>query len=84
MIMYFMFENSCKSEEVLVTEMKYDDDKSMYKLTVLGIDKYNINYIYPGQLWLHDSEFKEIMQDGDFDFPTDIVGHKLKLVADMI
>lgn len=82
--MYFMFENSCKSTEVLVTEIKYDDDKSTYKLTVLGIDKYNINYIYPAQVWLHDNEFKEIMINGDFEFPPEIVGRKLKLVADII
>lgn len=71
--MYFMFENSCKSTEVLVTEIKYDDAKFTYELTVLGIDKYNINYIYPGQVWLHDNEFKEIMMNGDFEFPPEIV-----------
>lgn len=53
--MYFMFENSCKSTEVLVTEIKYDAAKSTYELTVLGIDKYNVNYIYPGRVWLHDN-----------------------------
>lgn len=82
--MYFMFENSCKSTEVLVTEIKYDDAESTYELKVLGIDKYNINYIYPGQVWLHDNEFKEIMINGDFEFPPEIVGRKLKLVADII
>lgn len=82
--MYFIFENSCKSTEVLVTEMKYDDAKSTYELKVLGIDKYHINYIYPGQVWLHDNELKEIMINGDFEFPPEIVGRKLKLVADII
>lgn len=82
--MYFMFENSCKSTEVLVTEIKYDAAKSTYELTVLGIDKYNVNYIYPGRVWLHDNQFKEIMINGDFEFPQEIVGRKLKLVADII
>lgn len=82
--MYFMFENSCKSTEVLVTALKYDAAKSMYELTVLGIDKYNINYIYPGQVWLNSSEFKEIMMDGDFELPQEIVGKKLKLAVDIV
>lgn len=82
--MYFMFENSHQSTEALVTALKYDAAKSMYELTVLGIDKYNINYIYPGQVWFHDKEFKEIMIDGDFELPQEIVGRKLKLVIDMI
>ena len=82
--MYFMFENSCKSTEVLVTGIKYDAAKSMYELTVLGVDQYNVNYIHSGRVWLDNNEFKEIMLDGDFEFPQEIVGRKLKLVVDII
>lgn len=51
MIMHFMFEDGCQSTEALVTALKYDSNKSMYEMTVLGIDKDSLSYTNSGKAW---------------------------------
>ena len=82
--MYFMFENSCKSTEALVTALKYDAAKSMYELTVLGIDKDGINYTQLGHAWFDDENFEELIKSDELEFPHKIIGRKIRFTANII
>lgn len=79
--MYFIFENDCKLTEALVTALKYDNVKSMYEITVLGLDKDGFSYTQPGRAWFDDEDFEDMMNAGELEFPHEIVERKLKLVA---
>ncbi len=82
--MCFLFENGCELTEALVTALKYDNVKAMYELTVLGLDDDGFSYTQPGKAWFDDEDFDDIMADGELEFPHEIVGRKLKLVANGI
>lgn len=82
--MYFIFENGCQLTEALVTALKYDSVKAMYELTVLGLDEDGFSYTKPGKAWFDDEDFDALMADGELEFPHEIVGRKLKLVANSI
>lgn len=79
--MIFWFENGCRLTEALVIGLAYDEVKEMYELTVLGLGRDKISYTEPGKAWFDDEDFAELIEYGEFEFPHEIVGRKLKLAA---
>lgn len=79
--MFFIFENGCKLTEALVTALQYDQFKEMYELTVLGLGKDGFSYTEPGKAWFDDEDFDELIESKEFEFPHEIIGRKIKLVA---
>ena len=80
-MMTFKFDNGCKLTEALVTGMKYHENSKTYELTVFGIDEDGISYTQTGKAWFETEDFDELIEAGEFEFPHEIIGRKLKLVA---
>lgn len=80
--MYFIFENECKSTEALVTALKYDDNKSMYELTVCGIDKDGLNYTQSGKAWFNSEELKELTDSKKLESERQLIGRRLRFISD--
>ena len=78
---YILFAEGRKLTEALVTGITYDPDKEMYLLSVLGIGRDGISYTEPGKAWFDDDDFSDLMNSDELEFPHDIVGRKLRLVA---
>ena len=83
-MMYFRFENDSKLTEALVTGMKYHEDEKVYELAVLGLGNDGISYTETGTAWFESEDFDELIDAGEFEFPHEIIGRKLKLVANGI
>ena len=80
-MMYFRFENDSKLTEALVTSMKYHADKKVYELAVLGLENDGISYTETGTAWFESEDFDELIDAGEFEFPHESIGRKLKLLA---
>lgn len=79
--MVFYFENDRRMTEALVTGITYDKEKELYELSILGIGNDKISYTEPGKAWFDDEDFEALISNGELEFPHEIVGRKIKLVA---
>ena len=82
-MMTFLFENGCQRTEALVTALIYDQDREVYELTVLGLGRDGFSYTEPGKVWFYlEEDFNSLMESGDMEFPQEIIGRRIRLVAD--
>ena len=81
-MMSFIFENDCKKTEALVTGIKYYKKEKLYILTVLGLDEDGFSYTINGKAWFETEDFDELIQEGEFETPFEIIGRRLKFVAE--
>ena len=79
--MVFLFENEDKITEALVTALHYVPTAECYRLDILGVDSTGYNYTIKGNAWFSIHEFDDMAECGEFEFPHEIIGKKLKLVA---
>ncbi|MCM1508472.1 MAG: hypothetical protein NC177_15285 [Ruminococcus flavefaciens] len=79
--MNFMFEDGCQSTEALITAIKYDSNKSMYEVTVLGIDKDGISYTNSGKAWFEKEELKELINGKKLESEFCLISRKIKLIS---
>ena len=79
--MTFLFENGDKTVEALVTALHYESNIEPYRLDILGLDNTGYNYTQKGNAWLSNCEFNDMAECEGFEFPHEIIGKKLKLVA---
>lgn len=79
--MMFLFDDGRRVTEALVTGISLDLDNHLYIFTVLGLDQDRINYTEPGKAWIRDDELQDILDSDAIKNPHDIVGRKMKFVA---
>ncbi|MCM1222251.1 MAG: hypothetical protein NC548_48060 [Lachnospiraceae bacterium] len=79
--MHFIFEDGCQSTEALITAMKYDSNKSMYEMTVLGIDKDSLSYTNSGKAWFEKEELKELINGKKLESEFCLISRKIKLIS---
>ncbi len=79
--MYFLFEDECREREALITATQYDKDKSLYKLTLLGLDENTHNYTVPGLAMFEDEDFKELLGQKGLNSPDEVTGRRIKVSA---
>ena len=54
--------------------------EKVYELAVLGLGNDRISYTETGTAWFESEDFDELIDAGEFEFPHEIIGRKLKLV----
>lgn len=81
-MMNFSFRNGSKLTEALVTGMKYHKDNKRYEIAVLGLDDDGFSYTVPGTAWFDCEDFDEMIEAGEFEFPHQLIGKRLKLVSE--
>ena len=79
--MYFNLDNGARRTEALVTAITYDRYKEMYCLAVLGMDGTGYNYTVKGEAWFDDEDFDALVKSGELEFPHNLIGRKIKLIA---
>ena len=82
--MTFEFNRNIQQIETIITSVMYDTVKHKYEIVVLGLDEGGLNYTIQGKAWIKDKELKELLDSGGLESEHQLVGRKLKLVADSV
>lgn len=79
--MYFLFEDNSLEREALITAVEYDEEMSMYQLTLFGLDEESHNYIIPGTAWFEEDDFENLLNGKNLKAPEEVAGKKIMLSA---
>jgi hypothetical protein len=82
--MGFYFNNGKVLTEALIISLRHTSGYLLYsyELTILGLDADGFSYTQPGHAWFDDEEFEELLSSKELQFPQEIIGMKIRLVAD--
>jgi len=77
--MIFVFNDGSSLREALAHALRYNFEKHMFELDVLGLDNDGFSFTVPGKAYIDEEEVEEMKRNEEIEFPHDLVGMRFLL-----
>lgn len=77
--MIILFNDGSSLREALAHALRFNFEKHMYELDVLGLDDDGFSFTVPGKAYIDEEELEEMRENEEIEFPQDLVGMRFLL-----
>ena len=72
--MIVLFNDGSSLKEALAHALRFNFEKHMFELDILGLDDDGFSFTVPGKAYIDKEELEAMIENEEIEFPHDLVG----------